>query len=89
VADACPELTDVHPAEPAAEDLDRAGRGVHEGAEQPQQGRLPGAVGAQQGPVLSRPDRPVDPVEDQLVRRVAADAHVLEPEDGRLVLVHQ
>lgn len=78
------QLPHVHPAEPTAQHLHASGRGVHQGAEQPQQGGLPCPVGPQQRPVLSLTDCPVDPVEDQLVRRVAAYAHVLEEEGLRV-----
>lgn len=56
VPDQGPQLAQVHPVQPVPEHPHRAPGRMDHRAEQPQQGRLPRAVGAEQRPVLTGPD---------------------------------
>jgi hypothetical protein len=81
VTDVGAQLPQVDPAEPAAQHLDRAAGGVDQGAAQAEQGGLARAVGTKERPVLARPDRQGDLLEDRLP--VPDDMHVLGAQDLR------
>ena len=57
-----------------AADEDPAARGTHEGGRDPQERRLAGAVGAEQGDRLAASHVEIDPVEDEMARVRLAEA---------------
>jgi hypothetical protein len=62
--DRASQLAQVDPAEPATEHVDGPARRKPLRSRQPEQGRLPGTVRAEQRPVLTRLDRQRDVVQD-------------------------
>ena len=65
-ADRLAEPRHVGAAHRLAEDLDRAAARELDRAGEGEQGRLAGAVRAEQGPALAEADLPADPVEERL-----------------------
>ena len=64
VPDRLPQPADLDPAQPVAEDVDRAAGRMRLGAAQAHQCALARPVGADERPPLTRPDREVDAGED-------------------------
>ena len=86
-ADRLAQPGDVGAAHRLAEDLDRAAARELDRTGEREQGRLAGAVRAEEGPALAEADLPADPVEERLAAAArgvpAPDLDVLEPErDG-------
>jgi hypothetical protein len=81
VPDPAPELADVDRAEAPAEDLDGADRRGEPATGDGEQGRLAGAIRAEDDPSLPRPDRPVEGSEDRATGPADGDAPQLD--DGR------